>query len=60
MAYKVLARAIVTFAEVYERMENMKQEKMVRLEKQRMEFTKELEFHRLNMFMETQVVLEKK
>ncbi|MFS8005042.1 hypothetical protein Hanom_Chr13g01232831 [Helianthus anomalus] len=38
----------------------MKQEKMARLEKQRMEFTKELEFHRLNMFMETQVVLEKK
>ncbi|KAM0034412.1 putative transcription factor Trihelix family [Helianthus debilis subsp. tardiflorus] len=59
MAYKELARAIVRFGEVYERMENLKQEEMVKLEKQRMEFTRELEFQRLNMFMETQVELEK-
>ncbi|KAI3705662.1 hypothetical protein L1987_75901 [Smallanthus sonchifolius] len=58
-AYKDLARAIVRFGEVYERMENSKQEEMLKLEKQRMEFTREVEFQRLNMFMETQVELEK-
>ncbi|KAI3757831.1 hypothetical protein L6452_05374 [Arctium lappa] len=58
-AYKELARAIVRFGEVYERMENSKQEEMMKLEKQRMEFTRELEFQRLNMFMETQLELEK-
>ncbi|KAI3783493.1 hypothetical protein L1987_42577 [Smallanthus sonchifolius] len=58
-AYKELARAIVRFGEVYERMENSKQEEMLKLEKQRMEFTREVEFQRLNMFMETQVELEK-
>ncbi|KAI3700180.1 hypothetical protein L2E82_44801 [Cichorium intybus] len=32
---------------------------MIKLEKQRMEFTKEVEFQRLNMFMETQLELDK-
>ncbi|KAJ9545636.1 hypothetical protein OSB04_025343 [Centaurea solstitialis] len=58
-AYKELARAIGRFGEVYERMESSKQEEMMKLEKQRMEFTRELEFQRLNMFMETQLELEK-
>lgn len=58
-AYKELARAILRFGEVYERIENSKQEEMMKLEKQRMEFTRELEFQRLNMFMETQLELEK-
>lgn len=58
-AYKELARAILRFGEVYERIENSKQEEMIKLEKQRMEFTKEVEFQRLNMFMETQLELEK-
>lgn len=58
-AYKELARAILRFGEVYERIENSKQEEMMKLEKQRMEFTKEVEFQRLNMFMEAQLELEK-
>jgi hypothetical protein len=58
-AYKELARAILRFGEVYERIESSKQEHMMELEKQRMEFTKELEFQRMNMFMEAQLELEK-
>ncbi|XP_058182794.1 trihelix transcription factor ENAP2 [Rhododendron vialii] len=58
-AYKELARAILRFGEVYERIESSKQEQMMELEKQRMEFTKELEFQRMNMFMEAQLELEK-
>ncbi|KAI8526880.1 hypothetical protein RHMOL_Rhmol12G0032800 [Rhododendron molle] len=42
-AYKELARAILRLGEVYERIESLKQEQMMELEKQRMEFTKELE-----------------
>ena len=58
-AYKELARAILRFGEVYERIESSKQQQMMELEKQRMEFTKDLEFQRMNMFMEAQVELEK-
>ncbi|KAL8232050.1 hypothetical protein R6Q57_001828 [Mikania cordata] len=58
-AYKELVRAVLRFGEVYERMENLKQEEMMKLEKQRMEFTREVEFQRLNMFMETQLEIEK-
>ncbi|KAI7725546.1 hypothetical protein M8C21_017738 [Ambrosia artemisiifolia] len=59
MVYKELARAIARFGEVYERMESVKQEEMMKMEKERMEFTRELEFQRLNMFVETRVEVEK-
>lgn len=58
-AYKELARAILRFGEIYERIESSKQQQMMELEKQRMEFTKELEVQRMNMFMDTQLELEK-
>lgn len=54
-----LARAIVKFGEIYERIESSKQQQMLELERQRMEFTKELEFQRMQMFMEAQLELEK-
>ncbi|KAJ8647612.1 hypothetical protein MRB53_000635 [Persea americana] len=54
-----LARAIVRFGEIYERIESSKQQQMLELERQRMEFTKELEFQRMQMFMEAQLELEK-
>ncbi|KDP44730.1 hypothetical protein JCGZ_01230 [Jatropha curcas] len=59
-ACRELARAILKFGEIYERIESSKQQQMVELEKQRMEFTKELEFERMNMFMDAQMELEKK
>ncbi|XP_052185946.1 trihelix transcription factor ENAP1 isoform X2 [Diospyros lotus] len=58
-AYKELARAILRFGEVYERIESSKQQQMMELEKQRMEFTKDLELQRMNMFMEAQLELQK-
>ncbi|KAM7499392.1 hypothetical protein LguiA_023806 [Lonicera macranthoides] len=58
-AYKELARAVLRFGEIYERIENSKQKQMMELEKQRMEFTKDLEFQRMNMFMDAQLQLEK-
>lgn len=54
-----LARAILKFGEIYEKIESLKHQQMMELEKQRMEFTKDIEFQRMNMFMETQVELEK-
>ncbi|KAJ7963941.1 Trihelix transcription factor [Quillaja saponaria] len=58
-AFRELARAILKFGEIYERIESSKQQQMLELEKQRMEFTKDLEFQRMNMFMDTQLELEK-
>lgn len=58
-AYKELSRAILRFGEIYERIESAKQEQMMELEKQRLEFTKEMEFQRLNMFIEAQLQIEK-
>ncbi|GAB4827619.1 hypothetical protein Ancab_034502 [Ancistrocladus abbreviatus] len=58
-AFRELARAILKFGEIYERIESSKQEQMMELEKQRMEFAKELEFQRLNMLMEAQIELQK-
>ncbi|PKA64454.1 hypothetical protein AXF42_Ash007199 [Apostasia shenzhenica] len=54
-----LARAIERFAEIYEKVEADKQREMIELEKQRMEFIKGLEFQRMQMFVDTQVQLEK-
>ncbi|XP_033508567.1 trihelix transcription factor ENAP2-like isoform X1 [Nicotiana tomentosiformis] len=58
-AYKELARAILRFGEIYERIESSKQQQMMELEKQRMEFTTDLEVQRMNMFMETQLQIER-
>ncbi|CAH1424982.1 unnamed protein product [Lactuca virosa] len=58
-AYHHLAEAIGRFAEVYERVEEAKQRQMVELEKQRMQFTKDLELQRMKLLMESQVQLEK-
>ncbi|PON43120.1 sequence-specific DNA binding transcription factor [Parasponia andersonii] len=57
--YRGLAKAIERFGEIYERVEAAKQRQMVELEKQRMQFAKDLEFQRMQLFMETQVQLQK-
>ncbi|XP_061369303.1 trihelix transcription factor ENAP2-like [Gastrolobium bilobum] len=54
-----LAQAIERFGEIYERVEAAKQRQMVELEKQRMQFAKDLEYQRMQLFMETQVQLQK-
>ncbi|PSS04842.1 Trihelix transcription factor [Actinidia chinensis var. chinensis] len=54
-----VARAIERFGEMYERVEAEKQRQMVELEMQRMEFAKDLEVSRMQLFMDTQVQLEK-
>ncbi|PIA42194.1 hypothetical protein AQUCO_02100219v1 [Aquilegia coerulea] len=56
---KELAQAITKFGEIYEKVEQVKQRQMVELEKQRMEFMKNLEFQRMQLFMDWQVQLEK-
>ncbi|XP_038988936.1 trihelix transcription factor ASIL2 isoform X3 [Phoenix dactylifera] len=58
-AFGELARAIVKFAEVYERVERSKHQQMMELEKQRMEFAKDIEFQRMQMFMDAQLELDK-
>ncbi|KAF7822918.1 Trihelix transcription factor ASIL2 [Senna tora] len=57
--YRELAQAIERFGEIYERVEAAKQRQMVELEKQRMQFAKDLEYQRMQLFMETQVQLQK-
>ncbi|EFJ36787.1 hypothetical protein SELMODRAFT_68041, partial [Selaginella moellendorffii] len=57
--FKDLARAIIKFGEVYERIESAKQQQLMDLERQRMEFTKDLELQRMQLFMQTQVELAK-
>ncbi|XP_028761794.1 trihelix transcription factor ASIL2 isoform X2 [Neltuma alba] len=57
--YRELAQAIERFGEIYERVEAAKQRQMVELEKQRMQFAKDLEYQRMELFMETQVQLQK-
>jgi hypothetical protein len=59
-ACRELARAILKFGEIYERIESSKQQQMIELEKQRMEFTKEVEFERMNLFVDAQLELKKK
>lgn len=54
-----MAKAIVRFGEIYERVEKEKQRQMIELEKQRMQFMKDLEVERMQLFMDTQVQLEK-
>ncbi|KAK9065280.1 hypothetical protein SSX86_016663 [Deinandra increscens subsp. villosa] len=57
--YHQLADAIERFAEVYKSVEEAKQRQMVELEKQRMQFTKDLEIERMKLLMESQVQLGK-
>lgn len=57
--YKMLAESIGKFSEIYERVEKAKQRQMVELEKQRMQFAKDLEIQRMKLIMESQVHLEK-
>lgn len=52
-----LAEAITRFGEVYERVETVKQEQLIELEKHRMQFTKDLEYQRMKLFMDTQLQL---
>ncbi|KAM7490313.1 hypothetical protein LguiA_033234 [Lonicera macranthoides] len=58
-AFKELARAALGFVEIYERIENSKHKQMMELDKQRMEFTKNLKFQMMNMFMDAQLQLER-
>ncbi|GKU92155.1 hypothetical protein SLEP1_g5922 [Rubroshorea leprosula] len=58
-ACRELARAILKFGEIYERVESSKQQQMMELERQRMEFAKDLEFQRMNMFVDAQLEMEK-
>ncbi|KAL7177208.1 hypothetical protein ACSBR2_030530 [Camellia fascicularis] len=54
-----LARAIERFGEMYERIKEEKQRQMIELEKQMMQFAKDLDVQRMQLFMDTQVQLEK-
>lgn len=58
-AMRGLARAVVRFGEIYERVEWERREKMAELEQQRMDFTKELEFKKMEMLMNAQLDIEK-
>ncbi|KAE8686651.1 Trihelix transcription factor ASIL2 [Hibiscus syriacus] len=59
VACRELARAILKFGEIYERIESSKQQQMMDLEKQRIEFTKDLEFQRMNMLVDAHLEMEK-
>ncbi|TKY48935.1 Trihelix transcription factor ASIL2 [Spatholobus suberectus] len=59
LGYREVAEALERFGEIYERVEEAKQRQMVELEKQRMQFAKDLETQRMKLFMETQVQLHK-
>ncbi|KAL8031601.1 hypothetical protein ABFX02_13G036700 [Erythranthe guttata] len=57
--YRSLAEAIARLGEIYKKVEEAKQRQMVEMEKQRMQFAKDLEIQRMKVFMESQVHLEK-
>ncbi|KAI8003242.1 Trihelix transcription factor ASIL2 [Camellia lanceoleosa] len=50
-----LARVIERFGEMYKRIEEEKYRRMIELEKQMMQFAKDLEVQRIELFMDTQV-----
>ncbi|PIN08784.1 Transcription factor GT-2 [Handroanthus impetiginosus] len=54
-----LAHAIQRFGEIYEKVESMKLKQMVELEKQRMQFAKDLTVQGMQLFMDTAAQLEK-
>nr|XP_009784429.1 PREDICTED: ras guanine nucleotide exchange factor Y-like [Nicotiana sylvestris]XP_016466850.1 PREDICTED: trihelix transcription factor ASIL2-like [Nicotiana tabacum] len=57
--YRRIAEAIGRFGEIYERVEKAKQRQMLELEKQRMQFAKDLEIQRMKLIMESQLHLQK-
>ncbi|CAL5342731.1 unnamed protein product [Camellia sinensis] len=57
--YRQLAEAIERLGEIYERVEESKQRQMIKLEKQRMQFAKDLEIQRMKLFMDSQIQIEK-
>ncbi|CAA7402355.1 unnamed protein product [Spirodela intermedia] len=54
-----LARAVLHFGEIYERVEAAKQQQMLELEKQRMESTRSLETKMMQIFVDYQIQFEK-
>ncbi|PIN05481.1 Transcription factor GT-2 [Handroanthus impetiginosus] len=56
---KRLAEAITRLGEIYVKVEEAKQRQIVELEKQKMQFAKDLEIQRMKVFMESQLQLEK-
>uniref|UniRef100_A0A0D6QX65 Myb/SANT-like DNA-binding domain-containing protein n=1 Tax=Araucaria cunninghamii TaxID=56994 RepID=A0A0D6QX65_ARACU len=57
--FSELTEAILKFGEVYERVENSKLQNFIDMEKQRMEFVKEMEIQRLELFMQAQLEIAK-
>ncbi|KAF5732543.1 hypothetical protein HS088_TW17G00070 [Tripterygium wilfordii] len=57
--YGELAEAIEKLGDMYERVEREKQRQMIELEKHRMLFAKELEVHRMQLFVDAQVQFQK-
>jgi len=55
--FRELARAIEAFAEMYERVESAKQKHAVEMERQRIEFLKQLEVKRMENFVDAHVKL---
>lgn len=55
--FRELARAIEAFAEMYERVENAKQNHALEMERQRMDFMKQLEVKRMENFVDAHVKL---
>ncbi|CAL4901831.1 unnamed protein product [Urochloa decumbens] len=55
--FRELARAIESFAEMYERVESAKQKHALEMERQRIEFLKQLEVKRMENFVEAHVKL---
>ncbi|XP_028788949.1 trihelix transcription factor ASIL1 [Neltuma alba] len=53
-SFKLLADSIQKFSEIYEKIENNKRQQMVELEKMRMEFQKELEMQKRQIFEKVQ------
>lgn len=54
-----LVRAIYQFGEVYEKMESLKVQQLVYLEKKQMELTRDLELERMQLFVQTQLEIAK-
>ncbi|KAI8000121.1 putative callose synthase 6 [Camellia lanceoleosa] len=54
-----LSKAIESLGEIYERVEESKQRQMIKLEKQRIQFAKDLEIQRMKLFMDSQIQIEK-
>ncbi|KAF7851139.1 hypothetical protein BT93_L4450 [Corymbia citriodora subsp. variegata] len=57
--YAELAEAIERLGQIYEKVERKKAREMIELEKQRMQFAKDLEQQRMRWFLETQIHLQK-